>query len=276
MGRLNSMKGGGFLNNVDATIRDYEIRDTFPGGSAADPSDPQIFIVLKVQQDGDAATKETTLRAGSGKFLTIKDSHTLVNPEGTMARIWDKSDAYNFLQSAEAAGLADGGIDDTTPDVLSFGGLINARVRLVQKADTGRMEARQKAGQNPKRVDEATGKEYDFTRLEVEKFYGYDSMATKPVGAGKTAAAAKSGNGVAPKAGAVDLTGEAVDVLTRILGANGGSIQRSQIAMLVTKAEQANPNREALRKLIWSEDFLANAPGIKFDRAGKTQEVSLA
>lgn len=272
------MKGGGFLNNVDGTINDYEIRDSFPG-ETADPSDPQVFIKLTVTPDG-AAPVETTLRAGSGLFLSIRDSHTLINPEGSMAKLWDKSDGYNFLQSVEKAGLKDGGIDDTPADVLSFSGLLGARFHFMQVPDEGRMAARKAAGKNPMNVKD-TGKEYPFTRLEVDAYYGTGTVsatAAKPIGAGKTAATAKAGNGAVKTgatSGGASLEAEANAVLRRLLDANGGSIQRSQIAMLVTKAETANPNREALRKLIWSEAFLTNTAGIEFDQAGKTQEIRL-
>ena len=99
--RLGGMKGGGFLNNVDGTLTDYEFTNAFPGQDA--PDDPEIFAVITVTPDGAEPVK-TTLRAGSGQFLLIDDPHTVVNPEGNAARIWDKSDLYRFLETRMLTG----------------------------------------------------------------------------------------------------------------------------------------------------------------------------
>lgn len=273
-GRLGGMKGGGFLNNVDGLIEGYKLTDAFPG-KQPDPDDPQVFMVVTVKPDGASESKTTTLRAGSGAYLSIsKDGQSLTNTDGGVPRIWDKSDLYHFLTSVHNAqgGIADGGIDDGDETVLSFGGLNGRRMRFVQEKDEARMEARRKNGQNPKNVVEKDGvkKEYDFTRLVVETVYpGVTTVANASKGAkGKVAAKAAT-------APAVDIEVETTTALLNILQSEGGTIQRSQIAMLVTKGLTTNPNREAIRKRMFSEDFLTKEDGWSFDQSGKTQAISL-
>src|SRR5688572_9490415 len=98
MGRLDQMRGGGFLNNVDGTLTAYEFTHTFPGG-ATDPD--QLYGVITVRPDGAAEPVQTTVRFGSSQYLEIVDGQTVRNPEGGTARLWDKSDGYRFLQSIE-------------------------------------------------------------------------------------------------------------------------------------------------------------------------------
>lgn len=290
-GRLGGMKGGGFLNNVDGLVVGYTLTNAFPG-QAADPDDAKVYMLLKVQQDGATDVKETTLGLGSGQFLEIsKDGQSLTNIDGQQARIWDKSDGYHFLASVETAGVPDGGIDDTEPSVLSFGGLVGRRFRFVQEKDEDRMEARRKAGKNPNRVVERDGesKEYPFTRLVVTDAYpGVSAVpksqapaagkpGRKPTTTKATAPtpATGSGKGSSVATTHIDLDTEAADVLKRILSENEGSIQRSQIAMLVTTGETSNPRREQLRKRIFSEDFLNTEAGWSFDQSSKTQGITL-
>ena len=311
--RLGGMKGGGFLNNVDATFVDYEFTNAFPGGKPGDK--PEIFAVLTIRPDGADEPVQTTLRGGSGQYLDIQDGHTLVNPEGQAARIWDKADLYRFLESVEEAGVADGGLDDTEPSVLSFTSLIGRRMRFVQEKDEARMAARAKAGLNPKREDKNTGKEYDFTRLIVTDVYDEAPPApTKRVAAkpapGRTAPAVKGGakggaapfarggqaapattktsptsafvrggkpNGAAAAAtGAGDLDIEATAKLKSILDANGGEVLRSDLTRLVTTLllTEKNPRREVLRKRIYSPEFLGSAEGIAFDEVAQTVSLS--
>lgn len=288
-GRLGGMKGGGFLNNVDGLVVGYTLTNAFPG-QQADPDDAKVYMLLKVQQDGATDVKETTLGLGSGQFLEIsKDGQSVSNIDGQVARIWDKSDGFHFLASVEAAGVPDGGIDDTEPSVLSFGGLVGRRFRFVQEKDEDRMEARRKAGKNPNRVVERDGesKEYPFTRLVVTDAYpGVSAVpksqapaAGKPgrkPGAKSTPPTGTTATGKSPAGTtAPDLDTEAADVLKRILSENEGSIQRSQIAMLVTTGETSNPRREQLRKRIFSEDFLNTEAGWSFDQSSKTQGITL-
>ena len=306
--RLGGMKGGGFLNNVDATFVDYEFTNAFPGGEPGDK--PEIFAVLTIRPDGADEPVQTTLRGGSGQYLDIQDGHTLVNPEGQAARIWDKADLYRFLESVEEAGVADGGLDDTEPSVLSFTSLIGRRMRFVQEKDEARMAARAKAGLNPKREDKNTGKEYDFTRLIVTEVYDdapplapvkqhvaqsaaearrrtAQAAATKPT-ATKAKAGARGGaptpfarggkpNGAAAAAtGAGDLDIEATAKLKSILDANGGEVLRSDLTRLVTTLllTEKNPRREVLRKRIYSPEFLGSAEGIAFDEVAQTVSLS--
>lgn len=301
MGRLSGMKGGGFLNNVDGTLVDYEFTNTFPGQSE---TPDELYVVLTVRPDGADEEVQTTLRFGSAQFLRVQDSHTVINPEGNVARFWDKSDGYHFLESLEKVGVADGGIDESDPSIIALTGLIGRRMRFVQERDEERMDARQKAGKNPRRVDEATGKEYPFTRLIVEQVYDTTPVvgaprtalargAAKPVGGGTTPATrqakgvakasttpfAKGGkpNGAAVAATIADDTRiEAIEKLRAILDANGGSVLRSDLTRLATTLllTEKNPRREVLRKLIYSPEFLGSVDGVVFDTVGQTVSVA--
>ena len=226
------------------------------------------------------------MRAGSGLFLGIKDPHTLYNPEGGSARIWDKSELYYLLETVEAAGVDDGGIDDTDPSELSFTSLIERRMRFVQKPDEGRAEALKAAGKNPKRVVTKDGKtrEYDYTRLAVEAVYPPVQATVVKHVVKPTTAVKKTGNG-ALKENVV--TGEPLDqitdgILLAILKANGGSVQRTQLVQNVLKmAAKGDINmlasiREPLRKRIFEEDYLLRQNGWSFDQGGKKQIISLS
>src|SRR3990167_9368223 len=289
--RLAGMKGGGFLNNVDGVFSDYEYTNRFPG-ETEDSDD--LFLVVTVTPDGGEAV-QTTLRAGSGQFLTVQDRHTVVNGECNAARIWDKADAYRFLSSIEEAGVDP--IDDTDVSILSHTTLLGRRMRFEQEKDVERMAARAKAGKNPKRVDEKTGKEYDHTRLIVRTVY--DSAPVKAAGSGPKGAPKTVAGKAAPKAviarpgrsavgsttgaasaarpsdqsGSVD--SEATAYLKAVLTDEGGTVLRSDLTRLVTTKLLAdrNPNREKIRKRVYEEAFLSSVDGIEFGAVG--QQISI-
>jgi hypothetical protein len=273
MGFRSSIKaGGGFLNNVDGEITGYEITTRPPGGDAKETSD-WVWFVPTIKQDG--AEEEITQHfflGGADRYNISKDGQTLSVDEGNVTI------GANTPTGKLLASILDSGFDESElPDLedgedLTLEALVGKRYRFIQEVDE---EATKKLG---KRKDKRTKKEYNRTNTVVCRVYGdatpaKDSKASKT--SGKSNGSMKA-NGKAKHNDEEDLTEEADAVLVDVLEANDGKIERGRLSLVLTKTLMKNPNREALKKLIFSEDFLGREEGWSYDATSKKQVIEAA
>lgn len=250
MGFRDSIRGGGgFLNNVDGEITGYEFTTVPPQGK--DESD-WVYLVPSIKLDGaDDEITQHLFFGGADRYEISDDGQTLSSTDGIV--IGAKTPAGRLLLS-----MLDNGLDESElPDLsegedLELSALVGKRYRFAQEIDE---EANKKLGKR-KVKDKKTGKmvEYNRTNTVVAKVYG--TAESKPNGKGKPAAAVKA-NGKG-KAVEVDLTDEADDVVRDLLSTNDGEIDRGTLSLKVTKALMKNSNREVLKKLILSEDYITD------------------
>lgn len=290
--------GGGFLNGVAGTIVGVKFDSKSWEGAKGKEDYTTLSVELVIKQDGADDTVQQFL---SGGFLYenqgISDDGTELTSNDDRGIISEDSEIAKFLSSAVEAGL------DETPFVESnlrnLNGLLNQRFVFKRVVDQELMDRLQKAGKEPKRKG-ADGKLYNRDNLLVAEYLGEAEVKATKGGAKKTSkpaatsTAAKGGktNGAAKNA-EVDAQLElATEVLGNILAnstdkdGNLVAIPRTGLSAKIVRystenkfsedPKEHNDIRESLRKLIGSEDFLAQEAGWKFDAKGKGQPVSVA
>ena len=273
-------KGGGFLNNVDSTIQDYQFTDAFNGepykpgkmkdlkGKLVDkPHSLHAFISFRV----DGADEDTTVTLRAAKnfddWEISDDGHTLTPAED--ANLGSSSAFGKFIQSWEAVAGQGAESDEFGEGVYNFTPIIGSRIRTIQRDYTAdELEGVKRLGAPIKRKGK-DGKEYNRQSLVVDQVYELASPEVKANG--KTA---KPGKAVAPsksaKASSVtakakvepetedvkDLAGRA---LLEILDTAGGTIAKVKLSLktLLTPSLKGHPQRDDVRKWIAQDDNLA-------------------
>lgn len=272
-------KGGGFLNNVDGVITGYEFTDTFPGndGKPAPKGKKRsdfrsLYFVLTARVDGADEDLQTTLFAGDAdQFEISEDRHTLT-PSEEGYNLGATTGVGKFISS-----LVDSGFPETNlpEDEINFEAIVGTRVRFVQRTD---VEATKKYG---KRKSKDGKREYDRQDLVIDQVYSLPEAEeapapTKPGAKGsKPAAAAKPAKGK-PADTAANVDELASETLLTILADNKGKIAKSKLSLKVLNALMKHPQREEVRKRVFSDDFLGQkGQGWTYDPTDKNQTISL-
>jgi hypothetical protein len=254
--------GGGFFNNVDGEIVGYEFTNMSPGANSEETD--WLYFVPQIQVDGADEPQSQHLFFGSMEdFDVSKDGLTVTANEGNV-RISEKTPAGLFLASLIDKGFDESQLPDITDgEPLNLEPVIGTRIRLVQQIDEAGNAKRGKR----KVKDKKTGKivEYNRTNTVVAAVLG--SADAKPAKGAKGAkASAKPAAGKNKKAAEEDLTDEAVAVLTDILSdAKDNTVKRNALSVPLAKKLIKNENREALKKMIQSEEFLETEAGWSYD-----------
>ncbi len=269
-------KGGGFLNNVDGVISDYQFTDEFNGKPFVPGRDPKtkkerfhsLYCVLSVRVDGADEDVTTTLFVGGADDFQVEDDgHTLVPAEE--GRELGASTSFAKLITS----LVEAGFPETLlpEDAINYEPIIGTRARFVQRKNE---EDTKKLG---KRKDPKTGKEYDRNDLVIDQVY--DLPGTKPAApskGGKANPPSKTAKGKAAPAAAaeVDVEQLAKDTLVSILADAGGSLAKSKISMKVLTKLMSDPNRENVRNLVFTDEFLALEDGWSYNKAKATVTIA--
>jgi hypothetical protein len=273
-------KGGGFLNDVDGKITGYEFTTEFPGGSKKrkHSSFNSLYCVLSVLVDGADEDVQTTFFVGSADDWEISDDGHTLTPVEDGANLGGNIGWGLFLSTLVTNGFPE---DDLPEDEVNFEAIIGYRVRFVQQVNE---RSTAKAG---KRKDKKTGREYDRTDVVVSRVYGPEETATKKAvksaaqksltpATQKAVKAVKKPNGkIQPEE--EDLTEAGDELMLEILGDKDGEIKRKSLSIEATKRRMKDPNRDALRELIYSDEYLAGATErglIEFNQ--KTQTITAA
>jgi hypothetical protein len=274
---LSKPGGGGRLNNVDGTIVAYEFSDTFPyeskkGGKPKKDAYPSLFLNLSVKADGaEDATIEPIFAGDSTQWTVSEDGYTLSPSEDADGTPRLFGAINGLLGSMFDAGFPEPDYEEGGD--IDLTSLLNQRFRFVQvKDETAKTK---QLGKN--------GKEYDRKILQVTAYHG-EATEAKPAKSGVKASSAfaKGGkaNGAAKSNAAKDteeLTEYADGVLKDILtAAKGNKIDKSALTGAVTRKLLGNPKREAIRKLMFSDEYLGREEGWTYDQSAKNQPIELA
>jgi hypothetical protein len=128
--------GGGFLNNVDGTIKDYVFTDKAPNSNE---SGEWLYLKLSVLVDGAEAAVSTHLFAGAAeRFLPLADKGRTLGGDNALGA---NTPAIKFLESMMANGFDENELPD---DKVNYEAIIGRRARFVQQVDE---EANKKIGQ---------------------------------------------------------------------------------------------------------------------------------
>lgn len=281
-------KGGGFLNNVDGEFTDYSFLTEFPGqeGKAKKSDFNPLYFHFTAQVDGNEEPQSTTILAGSSDDFEISDDGKTLTPVDPKIALRQGTPFDKLISSLVAKGFPETNLpDDDEP--INYESILGWRVRFVQERDEKGMEkaARdyRKSGGKFNEKGQKKGKDgkyYDLTNVVIAEVYGESgNEAPAPKAAavkGKTAAAAKPVAGKAKKddaAGALNTL--AKETLVAILDDNEGSIAKSKLpAKIAQKLGVKHPQREEVRKLIYSDEFLTTEDGWTYDQSGKQQLIT--
>lgn len=241
-------QGGGFLNNVDGTITGYEFTAVPPNGKE---EGEWLYFVPAIKVDGaDEEVSQHFFLGAAEDFEISKDGQTLSREDGIT--FGAKTPFGRLLTSMLANGLDESELPDLEGgDDLELSALVDKRYRFIQEIDE---EANRKLGKR-KVKDKKTKKtvEYNRTNTLVSKVYG----EVKEEKGGKSSSKSASTKKAKDDDGD-DLTAEADAVVADILSENEGEVERGKLSLALTKALMKNKNREALKKLILSDDYLTS------------------
>ena len=282
-------KAGGFLNGVDGSIVDYQFTTEAPWAENAKPQKKgddafnSLFSVVSVRLDGAEEDIQTTLWVGNADNFEISDDGHTLTPADDSYALGASAPWSKFINSLCENGFPESNLPE---DEINFEAIIGTRVRFVQVAEIDRT-----TGKPRKRVAKKgkfKGKEFDQTNTEVSAVIALPGTSSgksktppkgeaKPLGTKATKAAGGKANG---KAVEVDLTEEADQVLLGMLEKAGGELAKRQLPVKLGLAlSTKNPNREELRRLIYTDEYLLDAVErgvIEFDQSSKAQTISAA
>lgn len=265
--------GSGLIDDVDSTILDVsyvgdEAPDNYKGGENGIP----LFAKMTHQIDGvEGQSIEWFALGGKSKEnFEVEDGGKGLTPLFEGAQLSADSNWGLFVGSAVNAGFPAGLLEaenfDPTP--LEGDGGKGLRVHFNRVPDT----------RNFTRTKES---KYPPTTLAVTKIYedtipgaGGRKGATKKAAPAAAKTTVTRGKPVPAQTDGDGMNEQATTMLLEILADKGGSIKRNSLLVEVTKRAMKDPNRESLRKLIYSPEFLGvEGQGWVFD--GK-QDISLA
>ena len=280
----NIRASGGFLNNVDGTFVSYEFTRVPPKQRK---ESEWVYLVPSIRVDGsEEEVTQHLFMGGAERYEISKDGLSLTMVDETPVTIGAKTPAGRFLGSLIEKGFPESSLPDLEAgEALNLEAVNGTRLRFVQEKDP---EGTEKAG---KRKDKKTGKEYDRTNTLVAAVLALPGEekrgkgSTRPTltarrAAGATATTSRSSKAAGKPNGKMqeaDLTEEADTVLLEILGDKDGEIKRKSLSIEITKRRMKDPNRDAIRELVYSEAYLTDAVErgvIEFDQ--KTQTVTAA
>ncbi len=245
--------GGGFLNNVDGVISNYEFSDAFNGNAFVPGKDKatgkerfhSLYVLLSARVDGANEDVTTTLFAGSADDFEIEDDgHTVVPVEDGRelggGTAWGK-----FVTSLVEAGFPESMLSE---DSINFEPIIGTRVRFTQRKN---VEDTKKLGKRKGK----DGKEYDRQDLVITEVYDLAKPATKSNGKAAAPVAAK-GKKAAPVVQDIkELAGAA---LLEIVQKQGGSLPKAKVnvRILVTPLLKGSDRRQEVQQWLLDDDNL--------------------
>jgi hypothetical protein len=298
-------QGGGFLNNVDGTITDYEFTTEFPGGDNntkkhKDWADP-MYVILSVRVDGADEDVTTTLKAGNADNFEITDNGKTLVPVEEGFALGANSGWGKFINSFVEAGERSGTFyeSELSEDVINFEPIIGHRVRFAQRKNEWT------TSEYGQRVNKKTGKKYDRQDLVVEAVYanapgpsasvarrtaaqrapGRPTQASAgarqtPSAQAATTTSPSKGRVASRPNGAEDVTGVADETLVTILKAQKSqTILKAKLPVQIAKTLGVkHPQREEVRRMLYSDEYLTGATErglIVYDVADDTQTIEL-
>lgn len=278
-------KSGGFLNNVQGIIANYEFTTEFPGsdGEKSGKSDfNPLYCVLTAQVDGSDDPQTTTLFVGSADDFEIEENGHVLTPVDDSVQLRAGSDFARFIGSLCEAGFPESSLpDDGEP--INYEAIIGTRVTFVQLKDEEKMARSAKNAAKSKGKFNAEGqrkgkdgKYYNQTYLAVSEVLALpgtgDAKASKATGkATKPAAAGKASK---PAKEEVDIDAIAIETLIAVVTDADGKLHKSKLPVkLQQKLGAKHPQREEVRKLVYTDEFLAREEGWNYDAKKQTITV---
>ncbi len=256
-------KSGGFLNGVDGVITGYRCTDEFngvpfkPGKNAeGKPKFHSLQFELSVRLDGADEDITQNLFAGGYEDYEVSENElTLTSPEGGSCSIGANTAVGKFISSLVAQGFPETNLSDD-PNSINLEPIVGTRVRFGQEVEIDRKTG--KPRQRTATKGKFAGKSFDQTSTIVEAVYEVPKSGAK----GKSVAGKK----VVGK-GEQDVKELATSTLIEILEAATpkGEIAYAKVNMALIRTALTGPTRDAVKKVILNEDWLAGSEFWNYD-----------
>ena len=259
-------RGGGFLNNVDGVITGYQWTDQAPQGKnsakkkkGSSDFNP-LFFVLSARADSAEEDVTTSMFAGGADDFEISEDGLTLETIQEDGGLRQGTPFSKFMDSLLDKGFPE---ENLPEDSINYEAIIGTRVTFIQEKD---VEATARAG---KRKDQKTGKEYDRTNTVVSAVLALPSEGK----AGKAGKGAKA-NTKGKKADVADDDEEddealmqlAVETLLAVVADADGSLVKGKLSVKIPqKMGLKHPHREAIRKLVSTDEFLKSEQGWSYD-----------
>lgn len=265
MGLRDAVKqGGGFWNNVDGVLKAVRFT-TVPPGADAEPGE-WMYMVPEIHIDGaEKATTQHLFMGAAERYEIAEDgAEEISGANGANFTVGANTPAGRFITSLLEANPefdVEAALPDvTTGEALTFAPVYGMRLRLKQEVD---VEGTKKNGKRKVTVN-GQKKEYDRTNTIVATVYSLGGGKSSSKGTGKPAAAA-AGKKAAPKQDNAlrDKADEAVKDLCEAAVDKkknpSGAIPTTKLSVGVLKILSGDKDKEAVRKLVQTEDYLTDA-----------------
>lgn len=250
-------EGTGLFDDVDGTILAVLFTTEAPENYEADGN--PLFANVSILLDGDGAEADRTVNQSfslggkSGDNFSIAEGGTGLIPEHDHATV-NKSTKWGiFVEALRKEGVTPSILDDG--DMAKLTGLYAHFNRTADKERKGLKNTR-------------TSK-FPLTTLVVTKIHALPGAKSVSKGAGKSAAA------TAPESdGGETLDDKCGRYLLDILASKDGKVQRTQLALLASKAAQKDPDRLPISKRMADEAFLSTNAAWTYDASSKGQLIT--
>jgi hypothetical protein len=271
MAAADLKEGSNLFDNVNAKVGAFKFTKEAPENYTVEGN--PIFAWVDLVLDGDGpeddrkVNQSYSLGAMAGDHFTISDDGFGLVPNGDDASIRKDCKWGTFVSTLESmAGFP--GPKLQAGDMSCLVGLYGHFKRIADKERNFSEDARTKPNQKKSKFPPST--------LCCTKILALPGEAVKTGGTTATAPAAATTTASAPaSAGPADVDGTAMEQILKVVGEKG-SVQKSQLGILITKNIMTLANRGEIVKRATDEAYLtmlSDAGVIKFDPASKPQVV---
>lgn len=235
------VEGGGLIDDIDITVAEARF-DLFDYNGKVVPGVPSLRVEME-SEDDEKATQYYSM--GKSDDWIPSDDGTQILATGSATSIRMTSNGGIFLKSLVDAGFP---ADKLGDDISILDGL---------KCHVIRVPAPKRAG-----LKRETKKDFEDTILIVSEIRTLPWEKSKPKGAAKGKAAAKKGKAsskAVSKKDEGDASEKAAEVIMGIL-AEDGTVTKKELPGKLFKALKDDPDRNAIVKIAFDDDFLADGP----------------
>lgn len=235
-------EGGGLLDDVDVTFKSCRfVKWDYAGKVPTSIPAAEVVMELEGVEEG---VKQYWSAGNANDWMPGPDGKTLV-AIGKATAIVSSSNLGILLTSIVNAGYPE---DKLSDDISELDGM---------ECHVARVPAPKRSGLT--RAPRADGRAFEDTILTVSKIHKlpWEKKAAKGGGKGKGGGKAKV---EAASGTAEDVATASTDALMAVLAENPDGVAKQQIPGLVFKAIGDSPLRNAVVKLVFTDDFLKEGP----------------